>query len=254
MKNPLKIIHKFKNNNRRIQYKVYIFIGNIIDESLMKILNNIQDKDLLTTFNLLSTKEIKELESFYGKKWYEFFFISDHINFQINSIKSNNSKRKALEIKLSKEWVDDFLDEPVIKKVSYSYSSSYYNYLLAKNKIKTLTKKNEVDFRTYQLDKSVIIEQDPNVQVIDPNLLKQKGGVNFSIRKLDLYKQFGAQVSDDELDIDSGDDDDVELPIIIDDLDDENKEIAITEDQLDEEVEGDFNLEELNKMYISTDI
>lgn len=72
MKNPLKIIHKFKNNNRRIQYKVYIFIGNIIDDSLMKILNNIQDKDLLTTFNLLSTKEIKELESFYGKKWYEF--------------------------------------------------------------------------------------------------------------------------------------------------------------------------------------
>ena len=80
MKNPLKIIHKFKNNNRRIQYKIYIFIGNIIDESLMKILNNIQDKDLLTTFNLLSIKEIKQLESYYGKKWYEFFFISDNIN------------------------------------------------------------------------------------------------------------------------------------------------------------------------------
>jgi hypothetical protein len=258
MKNPLKIIHKFKNNNRRIQYKVYIFIGNIIDESLMKILNNIQDKDLLTTFNLLSSKEIKELESFYGKKWYEFFFISDHINFQINSIKSNNSKRKALETKLSKEWVDNFLDEPVVKKVSYSYSSSYYNYLLAKNKIKTLTRKNEVDFRTYQLDKSVIIEQDPNVQIIDPNLLEQKGGVNFSTRKLNLFNQIGAQVSDDddELDIDSGDDnDDVELPSIIpSDVEDENKEIVITEDQLDEEVEADFNLEELTKMYISTDI
>lgn len=256
MKNPLKIIHKFKNNNRRIQYKVYIFIGNIIDDSLMKILNNIQDKDLLTTFNLLSTKEIKELESFYGKKWYEFFFISDHINFQINSIKSNSSKRKALETKLSKEWVDNFLDEPVIKKVSYSYSSSYYNYLLAKNKIKTLTRKNEVDFRTYQLDKSVIIEQDSNIQVINPNLLEQKGGVNFSIRKLNLFNQIGAQVSDDdELDIDSGDDnDDVDLPTIIDDVEDENKEVVITEDQLDEEVEGNFNLEELNKMYISTDI
>jgi hypothetical protein len=256
MKNPLKIIHKFKNNNRRIQYKVYIFIGNIIDESLMKILNNIQDKDLLTTFNLLSSKEIKELESFYGKKWYEFFFISDHINFQINSIKSNNSKRKALETKLSKEWVDNFLNEPVVKKVSYSYSSSYYNYLLAKNKIKTLTRKNEVDFRTYQLDKSVIIEQDPNIQVIDPNLLEQKGGVNFSTRKLDLFNQIGAQVSDDdELDIDSGDDnDDVDLPSIITDLEEENKEIVITEDQLDEEVEDDFNLEELTRMYISTDI
>lgn len=263
MKNPLKIIHKFKNNNRRIQYKVYIFIGNIIDESLMKILNNIQDKDLLTTFNLLSIKEIKELESFYGEKWYEFFFISDHINFQINSIKSNNSKRKALETKLSKEWVDNFLNEPVVKKVSYSYSSSYYNYLLIKNKIKTLTRKNEIDFRTYQLDKTVIIDQDPNVQVIDPNLLEQKGGVHFNIRKLDLYKQIGAQVSDDdELDIDSGDDDvdlDEETKPIIDDnipsdLEEENKETVITEEQLDEEVEDDFNLEELTKMYISTDI
>ena len=73
MKNPIKIIHKFKNNNRRIQYKVYIFVGNIIDESLLKILNNIQDKDLLTTFNLLSTKEIKQLESYYGEKWIFFY-------------------------------------------------------------------------------------------------------------------------------------------------------------------------------------
>ena len=97
MKNPIKIIHKFKNDNKYIQYKVYIFVGNLIDDSLMKILKYIEDKDLLTTFNLLSTKEIKQLESYYGEKWYEFFFISDHINFQINNIKNNSSKRKALE-------------------------------------------------------------------------------------------------------------------------------------------------------------
>ena len=78
MKNPIKIIHKFKNDNKYIQYKVYIFVGNLIDDSLMKILKYIEDKDLLTTFNLLSTKEIKQLESYYGEKWYEFFFISDH--------------------------------------------------------------------------------------------------------------------------------------------------------------------------------
>ena len=302
MKNPIKIIHKFKNNNRRIQYKVYIFVGNIIDESLLKILNNIQDKDLLTTFNLLSTKEIKQLESYYGEKWYEFFFISDHINFQINNIKNNSSKRKALESKLSKEWVNKFLNEPVVKKVSYSYSASYYNFLLIKNKIKTLTRKNDIDFRTYQQEKTVEMQQDTTIQVIDPNLLEQNGGMQYkfnfdqnnkNIIKLDLDKQFGGQnlkdeddnddieddnddiedddeqiggqVSDDELDIDSGYEDLDEIDInkinqpitddnIPSDLEEENNEVVITEEQLDEEVEDDFNLEELTKMYISTDI
>ena len=119
MRNPIKIIHKFKNNNRRIQYKIYIFLGSVIDDSLMKILKHIEDKDLITTFTLLSQKEIKQLESYYGEKWYEFFFISDHINFQINNVKNNTSKRKTLELKFGKEWVNKFLNELVIKKLKY---------------------------------------------------------------------------------------------------------------------------------------
>ena len=40
MKNPIKIIHKFKNNNLRIQYKIFIFVGSLLDESIMKILKH----------------------------------------------------------------------------------------------------------------------------------------------------------------------------------------------------------------------
>ena len=43
MNDPLKIIHKYKNNNRRTQYNVNIFIG-LIDNVTMKILNKLNGK------------------------------------------------------------------------------------------------------------------------------------------------------------------------------------------------------------------
>ena len=274
MRNPIKIIHKFKNNNKRIQYKIYIFLGDLIDDSLMKVVTRIKDKDLLSTFTILSVKEIKQLEAYYGEKWYEYFFTSYHINFQINNLKNNNSKKKTLELKLGKEWVVKFLNEPIIKKVSYSYATSYYNYLLMKNKIKTLTKKNEIDFRTYQTNKIIDTIDDTTKQDIDPQLLDQNGG---NIIKLNLNKQFGGKniVSfkqktmfmgknlDDESDYDDmiDDMDDIIKPQLDDnipsDIDDEKEEDinkVISEDELDEEIEGDFDLDELTKLYVSTDI
>ena len=44
MKNPYKIIHKFKNNNGRTQYFVYIFVGPLVDDDIMKILKSIKTK------------------------------------------------------------------------------------------------------------------------------------------------------------------------------------------------------------------
>ena len=49
MKDPIKIIHKFKNNNRRIQYKVYIYVGYLVPKEIMTILNSIIDKDFYLT-------------------------------------------------------------------------------------------------------------------------------------------------------------------------------------------------------------
>ena len=49
MKDPIKIIHKFKNNNRRIQYKVYIYIGYLVSKEVMTILNSFIDKDFFLT-------------------------------------------------------------------------------------------------------------------------------------------------------------------------------------------------------------
>ena len=49
MNNPIKIIHKFKNNNRRNQYIVYIFIGSLIDDNIDNILDSIKKKNLYET-------------------------------------------------------------------------------------------------------------------------------------------------------------------------------------------------------------
>ena len=126
MKNPIKIIHKFKNNNRRIQYKVYIFVGPLVDENIMKILNSIKNKDFVATLLYLSNKMIKELSDYYGEKWYEFFFTSYHINHMLNLLQSNKEKRKELDNKLGKEFIANLIKKPIVKNVSYNYASSYY--------------------------------------------------------------------------------------------------------------------------------
>ena len=42
---PIKIIYKYKNNNSRIQYHVYIFTGDV-PNNVMTILKKIQDMSL----------------------------------------------------------------------------------------------------------------------------------------------------------------------------------------------------------------
>ena len=63
---PIKIIHKFKNNNRRVQYVQYIFIGTNVDEDIMSILDNIKNKSFLDCYEILSKQKLDRLENYYG--------------------------------------------------------------------------------------------------------------------------------------------------------------------------------------------
>ena len=42
MNNPIKIIHKYKNDNRRVQYNYYIFVGSLVNQNVRKILLKIR--------------------------------------------------------------------------------------------------------------------------------------------------------------------------------------------------------------------
>lgn len=164
MNNPIKVIHKFKNNNRRIQYIVYIFVGSLISDDIKNILNDIKKKDFYDTLNYLSKVKVNLLESNYGKKWYLYFFNKYHINKQKSNITKNINKKNTLINKFGKEWFQENIQEIDQKKVKYSFASNYYDYLIARNKIKTKVRKVETDFRTYDMkggfDEENIINED----------------------------------------------------------------------------------------------
>ena len=61
MNDPMKIILKFKNDNRRIQYHIYIFVGPVTS-SIMTILNKIKSLSLYDTLLELSDSEYTKLE------------------------------------------------------------------------------------------------------------------------------------------------------------------------------------------------
>ena len=214
MKDPIKIIHKFKNNNRRIQHKVYIFIGSLVPKNIIEILEKIQDKDFYQTMNTITKGDYSLIESYYGDYWYEFFFTNLHINSQIKEI-SSGPKRKNLESKFGKEWYSTHIMNLHGKNVSYSFASSYYNYLLYKNKIKTI-KKVEMDFRTF-------------------NIEKQDGGAKESTQE-------------------DSDDDEIDEPVKIEETSDEEDTQVINEDVLEEQVEEDMNVDDFTKMYTNLDV
>ena len=149
MKDPIKIIHKFKNNNRRIQYKTYIFVGPLVDSNILDILSIIEKKDFYNSLITLNKKNLKLIENYYGIKWYTLFFNNYHINKQIDIIKKNINKKKKIILKLGKDWYTNNIEKIVKKNIEFSFASNYYTYLFNRNKIKTKTRKKDMDFRTY---------------------------------------------------------------------------------------------------------
>lgn len=212
MKNPYKIIHKFKNNNGRTQFFVYIFVGPLVNDDIMKILKSIKNKDFYNTLTSISKNNFKAMEDYYGEKWYNYFFTLEHIGYSIKKINLNSTMQKTVISKLGKDWYNEHININVKslfeKKIPFSFSANYQNYLISRNKIKTLTIKKEMDFKTY---KEIINEQE------------------------------GGNIDEEELD-------NIDIDSEINKEDDEEKKFETTED-LDDEVIEDFNLDELMKLY-----
>jgi hypothetical protein len=172
MKDPIKIIHKIKNNNRKIIYKVYIFIGPLVSNKIKKILESITDLDFFTTLNEIKKADYIELEKYYGEFWYEYFFLSYHLENQKLNIDNSNEKKNQLINIYGKEWFSKHIqsNKIIYKNINYTFASQYYNYMLLHNKIRSVKEKT-VDFRTYKPDyqnqKGGDLEDEDNI--IDEN-------------------------------------------------------------------------------------
>ena len=149
MKDPVKIIHRYKNKNRRTQFLVYIFVGSLISEEIKNILNKIKKLNLIDSIIKLSKKDHKIISEYYGKKWYRFFFPSAHINRSIKNISSTPSSRKNIIKAMGKQWFNDHIEKIPIKKKVRSFADNYVIKNVTLKKILTEIKKKELDFRTY---------------------------------------------------------------------------------------------------------
>ena len=127
MNEPIKIIHKYKNTNRKIQYNILIFVGNLLNEATNKVLKKIKDKNLYDTLTELNDRDINILTKEYGAKWYKYFFIDKHIQYTFDKIiKINESKKKEIIKKFGKEWYDIHIETYLeISKIVYSYQTLF---------------------------------------------------------------------------------------------------------------------------------
>ena len=71
MDKPYKVIWKYKNDNRYVQYQVYVFVGNL-RTNLDSIFKKIEDLSFFETLMQLNPTEIKKLETAYDENWYKY--------------------------------------------------------------------------------------------------------------------------------------------------------------------------------------
>jgi len=153
MDEPIKVIWKYKNNNKKIQYQLNIFVGNV-PKHIMTILDKIKDEDLYTTFTILSKKEYDTMEELYGKTWYLYFFNSQHVKHSMYDITAN--KQDELIEKYGEEWFTTNITQGMISKIKTRYTFSQKVGYTLKMREKRKKKKQRItqtdDFIDFTID------------------------------------------------------------------------------------------------------
>ena len=67
MNDPIKILFKYKNNNKKYQYNTYIYVGPV-SSSIKKILERIKNLNFTDTLTNLEKTDITQMEKIYGNK------------------------------------------------------------------------------------------------------------------------------------------------------------------------------------------
>jgi hypothetical protein len=199
MDDPIKVIWKYKNKNRRHQYNIYIFIGNV-ESNILTILNKIKNESLYSAWSKLSKSEISSLEKKYGNKWYNHFYNTYHINSIISIIKDNNTQTKELIDKFGKDWYKLHIESPVLveKKIIYSYEAlikGENERKIKKQKTREYVSDLEEDNNDYKTIKT-------NNLIKYLNIKKTPSRTNI-LYKTDLIKediQDGGQINDFDID------------------------------------------------------
>ena len=124
MDTPIKVIFRYKNLNRRIQYLAYIFVGEL-SMHLKTVFDKISDLTYIDSLLQITRQELKNLEDFYGAAWYNKLFITDHLMSEIEKLKQAPIIMNKLREKFGHEWCNTHLDSMSVepKEPYYSYAA-----------------------------------------------------------------------------------------------------------------------------------
>lgn len=249
---PIKLIYKYKNNNKKNQYITYIYVGEIAKkyENILKKIENLNLYDTLIT--LTRDEELKLMNGF-GDLWMTKFFNIYHISAFVNNLELKSVMKKELLKKYDEEWIRKFItnfkNEIVFKKINYSYSDLIkfqYKIKMGKKLEKVMLEKEDIE------DISFITKE----KVINNNIL-------YSIKDI-VKEQIGGQFDDETdyieeepVDDDIIDDNEMFDPESIyteekdketEELEDPDVETVLTEEEIDlEEIEKIYQTDELDK-------
>ena len=135
MKNPVKLIYKYKNLNRRIQYQLFVFVGFNIPENIKKILLKIEKLNFYDSIIKLEMKEIESLIKYYDNNWYKKLFTNEHLLQTIIIIDKSEKIKNDLKKKMGEKWLDNFLKKEMVSdKIMYNYEYLYKKEITEKNK------------------------------------------------------------------------------------------------------------------------
>jgi len=220
MNSPIKIIYKYKNDNRKNQYQYYIFVGSLLQPNLIKVLKKIKDLNFFDTLITLSDKEITLLVNFYGEYWYKFFFITEHLSFSITNISKSSQKRNDIIEKFSKEWYNEHIDN-----IKYITRSQYNFQTIFKGNYKIKIIKNNLDEDDEKEDNNYTTK-------------------NSSINKLLNSNQFGGDDDDDDDDNNDEKIDDEDLLNI-----DFTKPVDESFEGEELDIDESYDIEEIDNMF-----
>ena len=251
MNEPIKIIHKYKNINRKIQYNVLIFVGNLLSESTNKILKKIKNKNLYDTLIELNDRELEILNNNYGLTWYKKFFINKHIEHTFNNIITiNESKKKEIINKYGLEWYNNHIEKyNESSKIIYSYQTTFKYEKELKIKLKNNKNLEKYDNTIYKTNSNIINEKNitdlEGGKITDTEFVKNtKNRIKFQndIQNMFSKKKMSNNLKKIYQNIEENDDDNEEI-----DDNDESEEI-IKDMNIDTKIDyeiNEFNLEEL---------
>jgi hypothetical protein len=168
---PIKVIFKYKNSNRKNQYETYIFVGTI-GKRYESIFSRIEKLNLYETLKEITTDEEKSLSNGFGEFWMTKFFNIYHISEFVNKIEQNSTIKTDLLKKYDDRWLQNFINkfksDVVFKKVYYSYSDLIkfqYKVKMGKKIEKIEIEKEDVEELNFKIqDKSKnILYNKPNI-------------------------------------------------------------------------------------------